>query len=120
MTLEYMCISCGRGFVRFNSLQRKCGLCAKNMTAKKPMKKIGKVTKHWISTRNQWVKNNPPDHAGYYVCYLCNRPVHIDEMELDHRQSRSRRPDLRFEQSNLSPTHHTCNTEKGSKSIDIS
>ena len=113
--IENICRSCGRTFVRYNSLQRKCGLCTKNLTAKKPMKKIGAVTKKWINTRNQWIKDNLPDHAGYYICYLCGSPVHIDEMELDHRKSRSRSPELRFEQSNLFPVHHACNTEKGSK-----
>jgi len=45
---------------------------------------------------------------------MCHKWVHIDDMELDHIISRSRRPDLRYVLSNLAPSCHDCNTEKGS------
>lgn len=49
------------------------------------------------------------------MCWMCHKWVHIDDMELDHIISRSRRPDLRYVHSNLAPSCHDCNTKKGSK-----
>lgn len=40
------------------------------------------------------------------------------ETTLDHVKSRSSRPDLRYEFSNLKPCCFTCNTLKGSKSVE--
>lgn len=115
--IEIMCRSCGNTFPQYNSLQRKCGRCSYNLNAKpkKPMKRLGKVGKQWLADRAKWVKENPPNHQGYYTCYLCGGQVHLDEMALDHKKSRGRHPELRSDQSNLYPTHHACNNEKGSK-----
>lgn len=111
---EYMCISCGRTFVRFNSAQRKCGLCSYNRLRRKPLKRIGKVTKRWIETRHEWIKANPAP----WNCYLCSKPLEIDTLTLDHVKSRSRNPELRFELSNLQPACLSCNVDKGSKDLD--
>lgn len=81
------------------------------------MKIRGKYTILWEQTRREWIRKNPPSHEGYYTCWLCNRHVHKDEFELDHIIARSRRPDLRFVLSNLAPSHHTCNSRRGSKEI---
>lgn len=123
--LEYMCISCGQTFVRFNSLQRKCGRCAYNLNAKpkKPMKRMGKVGKEWLDTRNEWIKQNPPNHQGLWQCAIRISPqclgwVDIDQLQVDHIKARSKRQDLRNEQSNLQPSCSYCNSEKSSKSLD--
>lgn len=79
------------------------------------MKQVGKVGKKWQSTRKYWIKNNPPDHAGYYTCGICHQSVHIDEVTIDHKIPRSHAPHLRYEMSNLQPAHWFCNTQKGSK-----
>ena len=36
------------------------------------------------SERAQWIKDNPPNHAGYYLCHICGGWVHVDQAELDH------------------------------------
>ena len=79
------------------------------------MRKLGKVGKKWLQTRKEWVKLNPPNHAGYYICAIGGEYIPADEMELDHIQSRSRHPELRFDLNNLQPTCHNHNSEKGSR-----
>lgn len=81
----------------------------------KAIPRVGKIGKEWLRVRRKWVKDNPPDHAGYYYCYLCGRAMAQPEMTLDHVVPRSRRPDLRFSGDNLRPCCYTCNNSKGSK-----
>lgn len=78
------------------------------------MRQLGKVGKEWVKTRRAWVKANPPNHEGYYVCGICGRWVKEDEFELDHKVSRTRDPSRRFDLTNLQPTHSSCNRAKGS------
>lgn len=79
------------------------------------MNKRGKITNKWLKVRKQWMKENPPNHQGYYFCYICYRAVPSNEVTLDHIIPRSRRPDLRFDFSNLAPCCGLCNYKKGSK-----
>lgn len=72
----------------------------------------GKVARRWYKTRRQWFKENP---AEGYTCYLCGVYVPKNEVTLDHIIPRSRRPDLRYELTNLAPACWTCNSQKGSK-----
>lgn len=41
--------------------------------------------------RRDWVKRNPPNHAGYYLCHICAGWVHENEAELDEIEPRSYR-----------------------------
>lgn len=75
----------------------------------------GKRSKEWLRVRKEWVKENPPDHAGYYVCGICGKPVHYSDMEVDHVKGRKGR--LLVDKANLQPTHSKCNRLKGSKSV---
>lgn len=77
----------------------------------------GKTAKEWLQTRREWVKLNPPNHQGFWVCGLCGRWVHESEMELDHIEPRGSHPELRYEHSNLQPTHIACNRLKGSQRV---
>ena len=70
--------------------------------------------KRWLATRREWVKLNPPNHQGYYICWIGRDLVHSTVFELDHIISRSRQPDLVFTLSNLAPSCHLHNAEKGS------
>ena len=80
-----------------------------------PIKKMGKHATKWQTTRRQWLKANK---AEWYECYLCKTMVSHRAMQLDHVESRARRPDLRYEPSNLKPVHSWCNKNKGSLSVD--
>lgn len=82
---------------------------------KPPKRPKNKVSQLRQKVRKAWIAANPPNHQGYYTCGICRRQVHISEMELDHIIPSSARPDLIAEFSNLQPTHHQCNFEKGSK-----
>ena len=47
---------------------------------------MGKRNTEWLKARRVWVKNNPPDHTGYYVCGICGLPVHFSDMEVRYGQ----------------------------------
>jgi 5-methylcytosine-specific restriction endonuclease McrA len=84
----------------------------------KPKKAInprGKYAQRMEFVRAEWYRTHPPDHQGYYYCYLCGKAITKAQTELDHVLSRSRHPELRFELSNLRPSCHECNSEKGSR-----
>jgi 5-methylcytosine-specific restriction endonuclease McrA len=93
----------------------------KTPPARKPLirrvqiNKFGKQAQRWQVVRALWFKNNPPNEYGWYVCGICKNPVHFTKVTLDHILPRSRRPDLRYEPSNLQPAHWICNSQKGSK-----
>lgn len=58
------------------------------------------------------MERNPADPLGYYKCALCGQLVHKTAMTLDHIVPWSESEALRFELSNLQPTHYACNAEK--------
>lgn len=125
--IEHMCKSCGRTFWRYSTMQTICNKCQYNRISgrirRKPIKRVGKVAKKWMETRQEWIKNNPPDDFGYWYCSLklmpnCLVRMQIDELTLDHAKSRSRHPELRYELSNLQPACLSCNVYKGSLEVD--
>lgn len=83
------------------------------------MKTRGKHANLWQKTRKEWIRLNPPNHQGYYVCWMCGRWVPASEMELDHVQARSRHPERRYDLTNLRPSCHKCNSQKGSTEFVI-
>ena len=82
------------------------------------MKKMGKKGRLWIKTRKQWLKENPPNFEGYYVCYLCGVWVPKKEITLDHVLPRTRGLNLLTDFDNLRPCCGACNSRKGSKVYD--
>lgn len=79
------------------------------------------MTKHerlWKKTRGEWISQNPANHEGYYVCYLCRKWIPRGEITVDHIIPRSRASHLRYDFSNLAPACWECNNEKGSKVYD--
>jgi 5-methylcytosine-specific restriction endonuclease McrA len=75
--------------------------------------------KLWESTKIDWFELNPPDLGEeWYQCALCPKPVHKDEVTLDHIQTRSSRPDLKYKLDNLQPAHYLCNAARGSMSME--
>lgn len=126
MSIERLCKNCGNSFVKFSSVQTLCPKCSYNkygpgLKAKKPVKRIGKTTKHWIDTRSKWIAKHQPNHAGYWECALhispqCLNYMDIDQLTLDHILGRGRRPDLRDDLNNLQPACAYCNGLKGSSS----
>lgn len=82
------------------------------MISKKTMRRLGKHGRKWLSVRQQWFNDHPAQH---YVCHYCGERLTRKETTLDHLQSRSRHPELRYDLSNLAPCCWKCNTEKGSQ-----
>lgn len=103
-----------------------CGLnnhypfrCRNNPKKPQPISRYGKVQKKFTDHRNYWIKRHGGEGATW-VCYLqvspqCPRELTIETLTLDHVEPRSRRPDLRNEDSNLKPACSFCNILKGSR-----
>ena len=71
----------------------------------------------WTKIRKAWVKQNPPNHQGHYVCGICGRTLDSYDMELDHITPRSGTPESTADFLNLQPTHSICNRLKGSRRL---
>lgn len=109
-----VCKRCGvEGHTAFNCFGKK----RKPIGGRKHIRKVGKVGRQWMATRHEWIQKNLPD-KGTWDCTYCGRPLHLNELTLDHKKSRSRHPELRFELSNLTPACWECNTLKGSKDFE--
>jgi len=78
------------------------------------IKKQGKVARKTNAAVAKWRKLNPPNHQGYYICYLCHRWIPANEMQVEHVKSKARHPDLRTDLDNLQPACSSCNAKKGS------
>lgn len=102
------------GHTAFNCPRRP----RKPLKAKKRMQPIGKVGKALAKQSRDWRADNPPNHQGYYVCYLCGRWIKPDELNVEHTKSKTRHPELRLDKGNLKPACGFCNKEKGSKDYE--
>lgn len=82
------------------------------------MNQIGKYGRMWAATRRQWFKENAPNFQAYYFCYICGTPMTKRETTLDHKLTRGKHPELRFNLDNLFPCCEPCNLDKGSRDYD--
>jgi 5-methylcytosine-specific restriction endonuclease McrA len=73
----------------------------------------GKKSREWLQVRREWIKANPPNHEGAYLCGICGKPVHESQVELDHIDGRV--GDDFSDWDNIQPSHRYCNQLKGSK-----
>ena len=97
--------------------------CYRNPNRKTTINPIGKQTKQWLVTRATWIRKNPPNHQGYWICYLqihpnCPKFLTDNTLTLDHVVARTRDQSKRFEQGNLRPACAPCNEMKGSRKLD--
>ena len=69
----------------------------------------------WLRVRKEFVQENPPDHAGFYLCGICSLPVHFLDMEVDHVVGRV--GGNLVDKENLQPSHTVCNRLKGSRKL---
>ena len=69
----------------------------------------------WTKFRRDWIKDNPPNHQGAYICGICGRWVYLDDLELDHITPQGWTHARQYDRTNIQPTHARCNRQKGSK-----
>lgn len=122
MTVQRMCKNCGKSIIVWSTAQTRCPKCQQARSKAKPpkpIKKAGKKYNDWRKYRKGWLETNKPNDDGFYECYICGKWLIPKETTLDHVIPRSNRPDLSYDESNIRPCCFTCNTAKGSKSIDI-
>lgn len=87
----------------------------KPLATTRTLKQNGKQHKRWQAARRRWFNNHPDEE---FTCYICGRRMDRAETTLDHVRSRSRAPELRYDQGNLRPCCWDCNNKKGSKDIE--
>lgn len=81
---------------------------------------IAKMRDAFAAVRREWIKLNPPNHAGFYYCHIGGEWVHIEAMELDEIVPRSvapvdmSQPDW---QDKVRPACHQHNYQKGSRIV---
>lgn len=71
-----------------------------------------------LTTRQEWFELNP---GPTWNCYLrivpnCLRVVTIETLNIEHPDSKTRRPDLKYDAKKLKPACGPCNEFKGSLS----
>jgi hypothetical protein len=71
----------------------------------------------------QWYTENPPNEDGLWACYLrvapdCEIMVNRETINLEHKLSKTRHPDLKYTVSNIGSACQPCNKFKGSKDWD--
>lgn len=119
--LEYICKNCSTSFYRHTTVQTLCPKCQYNKyyagKKRKPIKKIGKVTKQWWAVRNEWIQQNA-NKDNTWRCVVGDGLLNIDSLTLDHDVPRSRDPSKRNDLNNLNPMCAFHNSDKGSKSLD--
>lgn len=85
-------------------------------------------TKHftlWEKTKHEWKEANPPDFDGYWYCIVggCALTDGTSDnlggtyLTLDHDNSRSRSPEMRYDLTNLNPMCGKHNRRKASRSL---
>lgn len=83
------------------------------------------IDSKWKETSNEWKRNNPATHEGYWFCIVGGYALTDGNQDavgglrlnLDHNDSRARRPDRKYDLSNLNPICSKHNREKGSQSL---
>lgn len=63
----------------------------------------------------EWRRLNPPNHQGYYICYMCGKWITPEELNVEHVLSKARHPELRTVLDNFKPSCPDCNAKKGSQ-----
>lgn len=71
-----------------------------------------RIKNEWLAFRRKWLRENPPDWAGFYVCGICGNKGTAQNMDLDHIQKRSLRPDLRLDKDNVRLVCRPCHNKK--------
>lgn len=117
------CKYCGRE----THFSFQCGLRPRKEKPKKPQKPIRfaskKSAKRKRDVDKEWHEQNPPNEKGLWPCYLrispdCEVWVDAETINLEHKKSKVRHPELKYVVSNIGATCNPCNKQKGSLDDD--
>lgn len=105
MPATHMCAECGKQFVRYDTIQKLCGVCsiakAKEDPAKprKAIKQEGKQAETWRVFRDK-VAIPYLDNKYGHICSVrgCSETENLD---VDHIKPRGSHPELRLDVKNL-------------------
>lgn len=112
-------------------MSMQCKVCGKRAYSdycvqhkpKKPLKRTrikqrSKESFKWQDFRKKYLELHPPNHEGYYICYLCHKWVTAEDITLDHVEARSHSAHLRYNEDNIEFCCGPCNSRKGSQSLE--
>lgn len=106
---------------------KECGSLWHSKGSHKPKNRMRteskKTTTKRLETREAWFEANPPDAQGHWHCYiskhpLCPRILDRQTINLEHNLSKARRPDLKYDITNIFPACSYDNKAKGSMSAE--
>lgn len=112
------CLKCGKRCIGDYCFQHK---------PRTPMKQTGRLRHEAPKSRQkreqtakEWHEANPPNEYGQWECYLkistfCLQWVDEETLNREHVFSKTRRPDLKYDISNIKPACSPCNELKGSR-----
>lgn len=81
------------------------------------MNKVGRVTQKLIDQRKEYLEAFPAPHYCYYCVYMgIEEELDEKDVQVEHFMTKSDRPDLRFDWSNLVKSCAPHNKFKGEKS----
>lgn len=86
------------------------------LKARKPIKRVGKLGKKYITLREQYFQDHPGDeHYCYYCLYVgMEQPLTRKQTQVEHYYSKARHPERRFDKTNLVAACSGHNKLKGS------
>lgn len=73
--------------------------------------------------RLEWIKNNPPNLNGNWICYLqistlCLQRLDKQTLTLEHIVPKGRGEEYRYNENNIKPACAPCNGLKGSQTLE--
>lgn len=76
-----------------------------------------------VQTYHKWMKANPPNSDGHWLCYLqiselCPKRLVRETLTLEHVITRSKAPELKYDITNIRPACGWCNKMKGSRTLE--
>lgn len=86
----------------------------KPMQVKKPMNKVGRVTKKLLDQRAEYLQAFPAPHYCYYCLYVgIEEELPEKVVQVEHFYTKNNHPELRFDWSNLVKSCPSHNKLKG-------
>lgn len=112
-----VCKNCGgEGHTAFNCPKKP----RKPLKAKKKLKKVGRLGQKYAELRKQFFTDNPygPYECLYYTIMDMPSSLEANEVNVEHFQSKTHHPELRFVKGNLVVSCPGHNQDKGSMDGD--
>lgn len=123
MPATYLCKECGKQFVRYNTIQKLCGVCSYSKAKKspskprKPIQQRGREARKWDTFRDKVARPYLDKNYGI-ACVDCGvlPPTKDDgthyRHDVDHVKGKGSHPELKYDLRNLRYRCRKCHIRK--------